>query len=63
MATSSFTKDFVISGRKQVEMFANAIEASANDRRSAVKVSARRLTDPEEIKEFLGRRKKNVGKR
>ena len=32
MATSSITKNFVISGRKQVEMFADAIEASANDR-------------------------------
>ena len=31
MATSSITKNFVISGRKQVEMFADAIEASAND--------------------------------
>lgn len=31
MATSSITKDFVISGQKQVEMFADAIEASAND--------------------------------
>ena len=30
MATSSITKNFVISGQKQVEMFADAIEASAN---------------------------------
>ncbi len=27
MATSSITKNFVISGQKQVEMFADAIEA------------------------------------
>lgn len=32
MATSSITKNFIISGQKQVEMFADAIEASANDR-------------------------------
>ena len=31
MATSSITKNFVISGQKQVEMFADAIEASANN--------------------------------
>ena len=30
MATSSITKNFVISGQKQVEMFADAIEASFN---------------------------------
>lgn len=30
MATSSITKNFVISGKRQVEMFADAIEASAN---------------------------------
>lgn len=30
MATTSITKNFVISGQKQVEMFADAIEASAN---------------------------------
>ena len=29
MATSSITKNFVISGKKQVEMFVNAIEESA----------------------------------
>ena len=29
MATSSITKNFIISGQKQVEMFADAIEASA----------------------------------
>ncbi len=28
MATSSITKNFIISGQKQVEMFADAIEAS-----------------------------------
>ena len=31
MATSSITKNFVISGKRQVEMFADAIEASFND--------------------------------
>ena len=32
MATSSIAKNFIISGQKQVEMFADAIENSANNR-------------------------------
>ena len=38
MATSSITKNFIISGQKQVEMFADAIEASANDRTPRVPI-------------------------
>lgn len=41
MATSSITKNFVISGEKQVEMFADEIEASANDRPVRIPVAAR----------------------
>ena len=41
MATSSITKNFVISGEKQVEMFADAIEASAKDRLVRIPVAAR----------------------
>ena len=43
MATSSITKNFIISGKRQVEMFANAIEASANDRPAHIPVAARQL--------------------
>lgn len=32
MATSSITKNFIISGQKQADKFADAIEASANDK-------------------------------
>ena len=32
MATSSITKNFVISGKEKVEMFINAIEESARNR-------------------------------
>ena len=39
MATSSITKNFVISGQRQVEMFADAIEASANDRTPRVPIN------------------------
>ena len=44
MATSSITKNFVISGQKQVEMFVDAIESSANNRPVRVPVAARELT-------------------
>lgn len=32
MATSSITKNFIISGKEQVEMFINALEASEKER-------------------------------
>ena len=41
MATSSITKNFVISGQKQVEMFVDAIEASANNCPIRIPVTAR----------------------
>ena len=57
MATSSITRNFIISGKEQVEMFADAIEASANDRPVRVPVAATFLTDPEEIKKLMAKRK------
>ena len=48
MATSSITKNFVISGEKQVKMFADAIEASANDRPIRVPVAARFVKEKRE---------------
>ena len=41
MATSSIKKNFVISGQKQVEMFADAIEASSKNRPVRTPVAAR----------------------
>ena len=62
MATSSITKNFVISGQKQVEMFADAIEASANNPTPPVNVSATFLTDPKDIAKLMEKRKKaNAG--
>ena len=58
MATSSITKNFVISGREQVEAFADAIEAAANDKTQVQKVIARVLSNPKEIAEFMKKRKK-----
>jgi hypothetical protein len=39
MATSSITKNFILSGKRQVEMFADAIEASANDKTPRVPIN------------------------
>ena len=62
MATSSITKNFVISGQRQVEMFADAVEASANDQTPPIKVNATFLTDPKDIAKFMKKRKKaNAG--
>ena len=61
MATSSITKNFVISGEKQVEMFADAIEASANDRPVRVPVAARFVRGEEELIEFMKKREKANG--
>lgn len=58
MATSSITKNFVVYGEDQVEIFANAIEESANAVVPERNVSVRYLDDPEEIEEFLKKREK-----
>lgn len=58
MATSSITKNFVISGNGQVEAFADAIEAAANDRTPVRRVSARVLAGPKDVAEFMQKRKK-----
>ena len=61
IATSSITKNFVISDEKQVEMFANAIEASANDRPIRVPVAARFVKGEAELIEFMEKREKANG--
>ena len=55
MATSSITKSFVITGREQVEMFANAIEASYQESltRTENDLKYRELKDPVEINNFM----------
>ncbi len=63
MATSSIKKNFVVSGKKQVEMFANAIEASYQEslkrKEEEKNFSYRELKDPEDLKRFMERWKKN----
>lgn len=55
MATSSITKSFVITGREQVEMFTNAIEASYQESltRTENDVKYRELKNPVEINNFM----------
>ena len=58
MAASSITKNFIISGQKQVEMFADAIEASADDRTPRVPINVTYLQGADNILKFMERRKK-----
>ena len=58
MATSSITKNFVISGKKQVDVFVDAIERSANNRPVRVPVAAKELTDTNDIIKLMEKRKK-----
>ncbi len=61
MATSSITKNFVISGQKQVEKFADAIEESYQEAlygASALDWKINHLRGSAKIKEFMAKRKK-----
>ena len=53
MATSSITKNFVISGKEQVEMFINAIEESAKNRPVRTPVAARQIKGEVELRKFM----------
>ena len=53
MATSSITKNFVISGKEQVEMFVNAIEESAKNRPVHTPVAAREIKGETELREMM----------
>lgn len=57
MATSSITKNFVISGKEQVEMFVHAIEESAKNRPVPVSVAAREIKGETELRELMRLRK------
>lgn len=59
MSTESITKNFIVSGKKQVEKFANAIEESYQESLTREKDSSLRIThlrDAAEVKEFLKKR-------
>ena len=53
MATSSITKNFVISGKEQVEMFVNAIEESAKNRPDRTPVAAKFIRGEDELRKFM----------
>lgn len=50
MATSSITKNFVVFGKEQVEVFANAVEESFNDPTS---VKSHKVDTKEELKKLM----------
>lgn len=61
MATSSITKNFVVSGIKQAEKFANAIEESYQEslrRAPASDLKITHLRGADEVKKFMARRKR-----
>jgi hypothetical protein len=61
MATSSITKNFIVSGEEQVEMFANAIEESYQEslhRAPAPDMNITRLRGTVEVKKFMAKRKR-----
>ena len=53
MATSSITKNFVISGKEQVEMFVNAIEESAKNRPVCTPVAVKFIRGEDEPHELV----------
>lgn len=61
MAASSITKNFVISGKRQVEMFADALEASADDKTPRVPINITYLQGADDIMKFMEKRKKTNG--
>lgn len=61
MATSSITKNFVVSGQGQVEKFANAIEESYQEslrKSSTSDLRISHLRGSEEVQKFMEKRKK-----
>jgi hypothetical protein len=60
LATSSITKNFVVSGEEQVEKFANAIEESYQEslkRTPEPDMKITHLRGAEEVKKFMAKRK------
>ena len=61
MASSSITKNFVISGKEQVEMFVNAIEESAKNPPQDTPVAARFIRGEAEMLAFMEQWEKTNG--
>ena len=58
MATSSITRNFVVSGTTQVEIFADAIEQSAKNRKKQVEIKVNKVQGAEELRKLMMKRKK-----
>ena len=63
MATSSITKNFIVAGKEQVEMFVNAIEESARNRPVRTPVNVKFIETESELREFMRFRKKKEKER
>ena len=63
MATSSITKNFIISGKEQVEMFVNAIEESAKNRPIHIPVAAKEIKGETELREMMRLRRMKIKKK
>lgn len=61
MATSSITKSFVVYGEEQAEIFANAIEESANEAKQKIDIPVTFVKGSEAIAEILEKREKRDG--
>lgn len=59
MATSSIRKNFIVYGDKQAEVFANAIEKSANHTAPEIKVEVKKISGSNELRALMAKRKKN----
>ena len=63
MATSSITKNFIVAGKEQVEMFVNAIEESAQNRPVRTPVNVKFIETESELREFMRFRKEKEKER
>ena len=63
MATSSITHNFIITDPKVAERLAKALEESANDPPMPFTVDAEILNDPDELREFMERRRAMIAAR
>ena len=63
MATSSITKNFIVAGKEQVEMFVNAIEESARNRPVRTPVNVKFIETESELREFMRFRKEKEKER
>lgn len=61
MATSSITKNFVVSGKEQVETFTSAMEASSVSYSKSFNISEAQVTDLNRIVSIVNDRKKAHG--